>query len=84
MPVEIQLAAQYIYQQLMERAKRILVTGATGFIGSYVCRHLVQDGYEVHVTKRKSSRLHLIETVLDQISIHEIALDDITGLEDVF
>jgi nucleoside-diphosphate-sugar epimerase len=33
-------------------AERVLVTGAAGFIGSALCRALVQSGAEVHATSR--------------------------------
>lgn len=35
--------------------KRVLVTGATGFCGSHLARHLVQAGTEVHLLVRPSS-----------------------------
>lgn len=37
--------------------KRILVTGGSGFIGSYLVRQLVSDGREVHVLHRPQSDL---------------------------
>ena len=39
----------------------VLVTGATGFIGSHVCRLLVEQGYHVRVFHRSTSRLQLLE-----------------------
>ena len=36
-------------------AKRALVTGGAGFIGSHVADHLLDDGYEVHVVDDLSS-----------------------------
>lgn len=36
----------------MAEAKRVIVTGATGLIGSTLCQELVQHGYEVVVFSR--------------------------------
>lgn len=35
---------------------RILVTGATGFLGAYMARRLVEDGVEVHAVARPGGR----------------------------
>jgi nucleoside-diphosphate-sugar epimerase len=34
-----------------------LVTGATGFVGSHLARHLVREGWQVHILSRAGSRL---------------------------
>jgi len=37
----------------MERSKgRVCVTGGTGFIGSWIIKRLLQDGYSVNTTMR--------------------------------
>lgn len=36
----------------VERPKRALVTGGTGFIGSHLVRRLAEDGWDVHVLSR--------------------------------
>jgi oxidoreductase len=41
--------------------ERILITGASGFIGSNLCRHFVQKGYEVHALVRPTSDLRFLE-----------------------
>lgn len=39
---------------------KVLVTGATGFIGSYLCRYLLERGFDVRALKRKTSDLSLL------------------------
>jgi len=44
-------------------AKTVFVTGANGFTGSYVCKHLVQRGNHVRALVRKTSNLDLLKGV---------------------
>ena len=46
-----------------------LVTGATGFIGSHLCKELVQRGYTVFGLSR-SGRIHNIKLLLNQKEFH--------------
>jgi len=52
----------------MDKNKPILVTGGTGFIGSYILRRLVADGY-THITalRRADSRLDMVAPVVEKI-----------------
>lgn len=47
-----------------------LVTGATGFVGSHVVRHLIATGWKVHVIIRAGSKLTMLHKLLDSVSIH--------------
>ena len=38
-------------------AKRVLVTGATGFIGQYCLDYLVDEGFEVHAMSRSRHKV---------------------------
>lgn len=40
---------------------KVLVTGANGFTGSYLCKHLLQRGYHVRGLVRKASDLALLK-----------------------
>lgn len=48
---------------------RVLLTGATGFIGSHVARHLVGQGHDVHALVREGSDRWRINDLQDRISI---------------
>ena len=39
----------------MSKAKRALITGITGQVGSYLAEYLLEKGYEVHGIKRRAS-----------------------------
>lgn len=43
--------------------KKVLVTGATGFTGSYLCKALVKKGYAVKALVRKSSSRSALENL---------------------
>lgn len=52
--------------------ERVLVTGANGFIGSNLCRRLVNDGYEVLALVRKSSDLRFLNGINVQLIYGDI------------
>lgn len=57
---------------------KILVTGGTGFVGSWLVKRLVQDGHQIRVLHRKGSSLDEL-TGVD----FESAFGDVTNLESV-
>ena len=67
----------------MNKDNQILVTGGTGFIGSYLLRYLIREGYRrVRATRRKDSQLDLVAPVADQIEWFEGDILDVTFLEE--
>lgn len=56
--------------------KKVLITGATGFVGSNLIRKLVKEKYQVHAIVRKSSNTKKIADILSKIILHEGDLKD--------
>lgn len=55
---------------------KVLITGATGFVGSNLIYRLVHDNYEVHFFKRKNSSLWRIKDIISRLNSHEVDLQD--------
>jgi nucleoside-diphosphate-sugar epimerase len=49
---------------------RALVTGATGFVGSHLVRCLLDQGWNVHIIIRQSSKLEVISDIVKRLTIH--------------
>lgn len=64
-------------------AKNILLTGASGFIGSHVLQSLIENNYHVVVLLRPTSNLWRIESIKDQFSVI-ILSDSMMDLDPVF
>lgn len=58
---------------------KILVTGATGFVGSHVARKLLREGHVVRILRRQNSPLKLMEGLTV-----ETAIGDVTDRRSVF
>ncbi len=50
---------------------KILITGATGFLGSHILRALVEKGYSVVIIKRKTSDCKRISGYIDMCSVYD-------------
>lgn len=62
----------------------ILVTGATGFVGSYLLRLLVGKGYAVRALRRPDSPLDLVQEIAGQVEWAEADVTDLVALERAF
>lgn len=60
--------------------KKILVTGATGFIGANLVHRLVNESYQVHILKRKDSDIWRIKDIISKLYTHDINLTEKTHL----
>ena len=52
--------------------KKILITGATGYLGSAISIKLINEGYKVIALKRSFSKSKLLNAVLDQVKFYDI------------
>jgi UDP-glucose 4-epimerase len=57
-------------------SKRILITGATGFIGANLARRALLDGHEVHLLHRPSYQKWRLEEIAADVRLHPADLDN--------
>ncbi len=55
--------------------KRVIITGATGYIGSNLAHKLVELNINVNIISRKSSNYNLIEDIKNKINIFEYDME---------
>lgn len=60
---------------------KVLITGATGFVGACLTRRLVKSGYEVNIFSRKQSNKWRIADLIQHIADHEVDLGDCYGVQ---
>lgn len=56
--------------------EKILITGATGFVGACLTENLVKEGNEVHIIARQTSNMWRLKKVKNELAIHEVDLRD--------
>lgn len=78
-----QLAAGQFIGWVISLVKRIILTGATGFVGSNLARRLLRDGHKLHLLVRPGYNSWRIEEIRDDVYLHEVELGDEEALADV-
>ena len=60
---------------------KILVTGATGFVGACLARHMLTQGHDVHIFAREKSNRWRIRDISTQLTSHAVDLADADGVQ---
>ena len=66
-----------------EVTKRVLLTGATGFIGANLARRLIGDGHDVHLLVRPVESRWRIDSIARHVRLHEVALEQQERVEQI-
>jgi len=61
-------------------AKRVVLTGATGFIGANLARRLLADGHEVWVLLRPGCSGWRLEGIRRELRVYDVDLQDAAGV----
>jgi nucleoside-diphosphate-sugar epimerase len=57
--------------------KRVIVTGASGFVGANLARRLLNDGHKVHLLLRREYNTWRIESIQEHMQVHVVDLEDL-------
>lgn len=62
-------------------SKRVVVTGATGFVGANLARRLLSDGHAVHLLVRPGYTAWRLAEIEREVRTHLVSLQDRAGVE---
>lgn len=63
--------------------KRVILTGASGFVGANLARRLLSEGHEVHFLLREKHSEWRIRTIANDVNIHIVDLNNFDSLDSV-
>ena len=61
---------------------KVFITGATGLLGSFICKELIAQGHKVRAMKRNSSRMTLLGKTADEVEWVVGDMNDLSLLDE--
>ena len=60
---------------------KIVITGASGFVGANLAQNLSKTKHQIHIFTRKNSKLWRLEDIKTKLNIHKVTLDNSKALK---
>ena len=55
--------------------KKVVITGATGFVGSNLVKYLIDKNFEIGIIIRKDSDLSILDSVFEKLTVFQYNYD---------
>lgn len=68
---------------MISEQKKIVITGAGGFLGSHLVRRCIQEGYRVIIFVKPSTDLTRIKDILPQLTSYDVDITDVDRVKTV-
>ena len=74
---------------MIDRTKRVLITGGAGFLGSFLCERLLEDGHEVlcvdnYFTGARQNIMHLLDNPMFDVMRHDITFPLYVEVDEIY
>ena len=74
---------------MIDRTKRVLITGGAGFLGSFLCERLLKDGHEVlcvdnYFTGARQNIMHLLDNPMFDVMRHDITFPLYVEVDEIY
>ena len=74
---------------MIDRTKRVLVTGGAGFLGSFLCERLLNEGHDVlcvdnYFTGARQNIVHLLDNPMFEVMRHDITFPLYVEVDEIY